>query len=102
MGCCGQEDNLNKGWKSQGATGAGTGGLTDADIAAMAGDINAGLTQTMMLNFEGIKLPNLDKGSKSDCFAVLFEIKGNQKQRIGLTEVINDNLNPHWVQAIEC
>ena len=43
----------------------------------MAGDLNAGLAQTMILNFEGVKLPNLDKSSKSDTYAVLFEmVKG--------------------------
>ena len=44
----------------------------------------------------------MDRSSKSDCFAVLFELVKGQKVRIGNTEVINDNLNPHWVQAIEC
>ena len=61
----------------QKATSSGTDVLNDADLAAMAGDLNAGLSQTIILNFEGIKLPNLDKDSKSDTFAVLFEmVKG--------------------------
>ena len=102
MGCCTQEENLNTGWRDQGATGAGTDGLSDADMAAMAGDLNAGLSQQMMLNLEGIELPNLDKDSKSDTFAVLYEMKNGQKNRLGHTEVINDNLNPKWVQAVEC
>jgi len=55
----------------------------------------------MILNFEGIKLPNLDKDSKSDTFAVLFEMVKGQKVKLGATEVINDNLNPKWVAAIE-
>ena len=102
MGCCGQEDNMNTGFRSQGATGAGTDGLTDADLASMAGDLEAGLSQTMILNLEGVKLPNLDKSSKSDAFAVLFELVNGQKNRLGNTEVILDNLNPKWVNAIEC
>jgi len=68
----------------------------------MAGDLNAGLSQTMILNLEGVKLPNMDKDSKSDTFAVLFELVKGQKVKLGNTEVINDNLNPKWVQAIEC
>jgi len=44
MGCCGQEDNMHTGFRSQGATGAGTDGLTDADLASMAGDLEAGLS----------------------------------------------------------
>tara|TARA_B110000285_G_C14968471_1_gene535310 strand:+ start:191 stop:430 length:240 start_codon:yes stop_codon:yes gene_type:complete len=77
MGCCTQEDqNMSTGWKDQGATGAGTDGMNDADLAAALMDANAGLSQTMILNFEGIKLPDMDSGrSKSDAFAVLFEIK---------------------------
>jgi Ca2+-dependent lipid-binding protein len=68
----------------------------------MAGDLNAGLSQTMILNLEGVKLANMDKDSKSDTFAVLFELVKGQKVKLGSTEVINDNLNPKWVQAIEC
>jgi len=56
----------------------------------------------MILNLEGVKLPNLDKSSKSDAFAVLFELVNGQKNRLGNTEVILDNLNPKWVNAIEC
>ena len=77
MGCCTQSDdqNLDTSWKKQGATGAGTDGMSDADLAAMANDLNARLSQTMIINLEGIKLPNLDKASKSDTYAVLSEIK---------------------------
>lgn len=56
----------------------------------------------MILNLEGVKLPNMDKSSKSDAFAVLFELVNGQKKRIGNTEVILDNLNPKWVNALEC
>tara|TARA_B110000285_G_C14862467_1_gene485218 strand:- start:515 stop:676 length:162 start_codon:yes stop_codon:yes gene_type:complete len=44
----------------------------------------------------------LDKKSKSDTYAVLFEVKkGGNKVKLGATEVIKDNLNPVWVTAIE-
>ena len=76
--------------------------MTDADLAAMSTELNAGLSQTIILNIEGIGLPNLDKKSKSDTYAVLFEVKkGGNKVKLGATEVIKDNLNPVWVTAIE-
>jgi hypothetical protein len=75
MGCCTQEDNLNTGYRAQGATGAGTAGASDIDLATLGADLNVGLSQTIILNLEGVNLPNLDKQSKSDTFAVLFELK---------------------------
>ena len=78
------------GWQSRQATGAGADVLTDADIAALATDLNAGLSQTMMLNFEATGLPDLDTGSNTDPFVVLFEMKNGKKTRIGNTEVIFD------------
>jgi hypothetical protein len=46
-------------------------------------------------------LPNKDKGSKSDPFLVLFSIDGAEKQIIGTTEIVVDNLNPKWIKKIE-
>ena len=47
-----------------------------------------------------MKLPNLDTGSKSDCFLVLYSKDGRATQRLGETEVIADSLDPKWVTAI--
>ena len=103
MGCCASSEDtgMNTGWKDRQATGAGADVLTDADIAALATDLNAGLSQTMMLNFEGSDLPNLDSGSKTDAFAVLFDVTNGKKTRVGNTEVIFDSLNPKWINVIE-
>ena len=49
--------------------------MSDADIAAMSHQLSGGLDQTLIINLEGVGLPNLDKASKSDTYAVLFEIK---------------------------
>lgn len=69
----------------------------------MTMDMNAGLKQKIILNFSCKDLPNLDKGSKSDTFCVLYQLKGKQqtKQRLGSTECIQDTLNPEFVEIIE-
>lgn len=64
-------------------------------------NINDGLTQRLMLSFTGVNLPNLDQRSKTDAFCVLWELKGNQKQKRGQTEVVLDNLNPQFVSTID-
>lgn len=58
------------------------------------------LKQKVSLTFEGINLPNLDQGSKTDAFCVLFQLQGNRKSKIGETEVVADSLNPKWVKNI--
>ena len=68
--------------------------MTDAELASLSTELSTGLSQTLFITFEGVDLPNLDKASKSDTYAVLFEMKFGQKVRLGITEVINDNLNP--------
>jgi hypothetical protein len=72
------------------ATGANVDTITDAQIHAMTMDVNAGLKQKIILNFSCKDLPNLDKGSKSDTFCVLYQLKGKQqtKQRLGSTECV--------------
>ena len=54
-----------------------------------------------MLSFSCQNLPNLDKASKSDAFCVVWEIKGQQRQKKGQTECILDNLNPEFVTTID-
>ena len=41
------------------------------------------LKQKVGLTFECANLPNLDRGSKTDPFVVLWEMKGKQKSKIG-------------------
>ena len=60
----------------------------------------ATLKQRVSLTFECSNLPNLDKRSKSDAICVLFQMNGNQKSRLGDTEIIPDSLNPKWVKSI--
>lgn len=54
----------------------------------------------MSLTFEGINLPNMDVGSKTDAFCALYQIDGNKKSKIGETEMIADTLNPRWIKNI--
>lgn len=42
----------------------------------------------------------MDVHSKTDAFVVVWQMKGNQKQRIGQTEVVADNLNPSFVTTV--
>jgi len=48
-----------------------------------------------------MKLPNLDTGSKTDAFLVVYEMAGNKKKKIGETEVVADCLDPKWVKSID-
>ena len=45
----------------------------------------------------------LDKKSKSDCFVVLYALRGKQKMKtkIGQTEIKWDSDNPDFVQSFE-
>jgi hypothetical protein len=72
------------------ATGANVDTITDDQIHAMTMDAAAGLKQKIILNFSCKDLPNLDKGSKSDTFCVLYQLKGKQqtKQKMGSTECV--------------
>ena len=58
------------------------------------------LKTRVSLTFEGIKLPNLDTGSKTDAFAVLFQTSNGRKVKLAETEVVADSLNPKWVKNI--
>ena len=60
------------------------------------------LKSKVSLTFSASSLPNMDSGSKTDPFVVLWELHGNgQKKQVGTSEVIADNLNPEWVKNID-
>ena len=59
------------------------------------------LKSKVSLTFSAANLPNMDSGSKTDPFVVLWELQGNQKRQVAMTEVIADNLNPEWVKNID-
>ena len=59
------------------------------------------LKSKVSLTFTASNLPNMDTGSKTDPFIVLWELSGNQKKQVGTSEVIADNLNPEWVKNID-
>lgn len=59
------------------------------------------LVQKLMLRFNCNNLPNMDVGSLSDPFCVLWKVNSNgQKEKIGMTECIVDSLDPHFVKPI--
>ena len=45
-------------------------------------------------------MPNLDSGSLTDAFCVLWLIDNKRQVKVGTTEVIPDNLNPVFVTPI--
>jgi len=81
------------------AVGANQNQISDAQLDQL--NMGNGLSQKLMLTFACKSLPNLDVGSKTDPFCVVWELKGNQKIKRGQTECILDNLNPEFVTAIE-
>lgn len=93
--------------QNTGAVQAGSGvgrDLDDAVLAAVNQSINAaqsGLVQTISLNFSCANLPNLDTFTRTDGLLVLYKQNGTQWQRLGMTEVIMDNLNPAWVKSFD-
>ena len=61
------------------------------------------LKQILLLTFACKKLPNMDVGSLTDPFCVLYHLKGKTKEkvRLGNTELIQDNLNPEFVTNLQ-
>ena len=43
----------------------------------------------------------MDTMSQSDPFAVIYKQQGRMWQKLGMTEVIHDNLNPSFVKKIQ-
>ena len=78
--------------------------LDDAVLAAVNKSIEAsqsGLVNTVRLSIACSNLPNLDTFTRTDGMAVLYKQQGNQWLRLGMTEVIMDNLAPQWVKSFD-
>ena len=71
------------------------------DMALQQSNPMNALKSKVSLTFSASSLPNMDSGSKTDPFIVLWELHGNQKKQVGTSEVIADNLNPEWVKNID-
>jgi hypothetical protein len=83
------------------AVGADHAEINDQTLDIALGAGAAGLKQKVGLSFKCNNLPNLDRGSKTDAFCVLYNLKSNgQKERLGMTEMIADSLNPEFVTEI--
>jgi len=84
-----------------GAVSSSTNAISDdvLDLALNQNPMNS-LKSQVELRFEAENLKNLDCGTKSDPFVVLWSIQDGRKTRLGETEVMADNLNPKWVKAI--
>ena len=78
--------------------------LDDAVLAAVNQNINSaqsGLVQTIQLSFRCENLPNLDTFTRTDGMLVFYKQVGTQWQKLGMTEVIMDNLSPTWVKSFD-
>ena len=94
-----QETSVNK--KDQVAVGANTNQISDDVLELALGKSAMDLKQKVILRFKCHNLPNLDKGSKSDAFCVLWLIdKQARKIKLGQTELIANNLNPEFLTEI--
>ena len=78
--------------------------LDDAVLASINQNLNSaqsGLVQTISLSFACVNLPNMDTFTRTDGMVVFYQQVGSQWRRIGMTEVIMDNLNPTWVKSFD-
>lgn len=105
MGACISSEEVAIGAMGQKAVGGNMAGISDQDLEAALGLANSqsALKSKVALSFQAEKLPNMDTGSKTDAFVVLYELQGNlggKWKRIGETEVVADSLDPKWVMQI--
>ena len=78
--------------------------LDDAVLAAVNQGIasaQSGLQSTITLSFACENLPNLDTFTRTDGIVVLYRKVGNSWHKLGITEIIHDNLNPVWVKSFD-
>ena len=100
--CCNSdEQGISTRAQDQQAVGGIQSSQSSIDNQALMQSMNDGLKQRLILSFKCKDLPNTDKksGSKTDAYIALFLV-GNPKP-LGITEVVNDNLNPDFVTPIE-
>ena len=81
---------------------AGKYGLgSDLDSAVLAAtNFNSGHQLRVSLSFKCRDLPNMDFMSASDPILILYKRHGNLWNRLGVTEVIHDTLNPDYVTKL--
>ena len=79
--------------------------LNDAVLAAVNKSIKTaqtpGLVQTVSISFSAKDLPNLDTFTRTDGLVVFSKQSDNKWRKLGMTEVIMDNLNPSWVKSFD-
>lgn len=78
--------------------------LDDAVLAAVNNSLDAaasGLTNTVSISFKCKNLPNMDTFTRTDGMVVLYKKVGSNFQRLGMTEVVMDSLDPVWVKSFD-
>ena len=87
--------------RAVGGSGVGKGGDIDAAVLAATNFSQGGMVQRLEIAISCENLPNMDTMSQSDPFAVIYKQQGRMWQKLGMTEVIHDNLNPSFVKKIQ-
>jgi hypothetical protein len=83
------------------AVGVNTNEINDEALDLALGANVMSLKQKVSLRFKCTDLPNLDVGSKTDAFCILWQIDTRgRKTKLGATEMVADNLNPEFVTEI--
>ena len=107
MGCCIETTNTgngeDRGVQRQAGFAVGMDQIDDdaLDYALSQSQGAASLRTKVSLRFKCQNLINTDANSKSDPFCVLWQVdQSGRKQKIGMTEMIADNLNPEFVQPV--
>ena len=80
--CCGGDEDVGMARKAKdfnNATTANVESVSDEMLAALSGE--KGLKSSLILSFSAESLPNMDKKSKSDTFAVLYFLRGKDKKK---------------------
>ena len=98
--CVSTDDDIITAQNKSVAVGAKIDEITNQALDMALAGIDQ-LKQKVTLTFEGISLPNLDQGSKTDPFLVLFSVEeGVKKDMIDRTEIIANTLDPQWVKTM--
>ena len=72
-----------------------------ASVNQQISSAESGLVNTVSLSFQCEQLPNMDTFTRTDGMAVLYKLNGTKWMKLGMTEVIMDNLSPHWVKSFD-
>mmetsp|Transcript_40624 Transcript_40624/g.61903 ORF Transcript_40624/g.61903 Transcript_40624/m.61903 type:complete len:91 (-) Transcript_40624:1673-1945(-) len=87
--CCSASEDVGKARAPNvGAINAGGNEMSNDDLLQLQTDLGKAPKQMLLLRFAGRDIANLDRGSKSDSFCVVYQKKGTNKTKLGRTECV--------------